>query len=156
MQGSLEYRKGDLVKEMPVGGYLLHSCNARGIWGSGIAKQIKEKYPQSFKEYNTTCLRYLKEGDTPVGEYFITSENIICLFTSYDYGKKVDSPKQILLATESALSSLVLSKKDIEIHSPKINSGLFGVPWEQTEQIIIDVLALFPNKGIRWIVWELE
>ena len=156
MSFQIKYQKGDLIKKAPKEDYILHSCNARGVWGKGFAKQLKDKYPKSFNEYKAACSRYEREQESPVGECLITSEKIICIFTSHDYGDKVDSPEQILLATESALSSLILSKKDIRIHSPKINSGLFQVPWDQTAQIIEEALSLFPKKNIMWTVWDLE
>lgn len=32
-------------------GIIVHGCNAQGVMGSGVAKQIKEKYPQAYDVY---------------------------------------------------------------------------------------------------------
>jgi ADP-ribose 1''-phosphate phosphatase len=77
-----------------------------------------------------------------------------CLFTSSGYGSRVDDKELILLNTEKALKELFLFAKDFginTIHSPKFNSGLFRVPWPETEAVL---KRLLPD-GITWTVWEL-
>ena len=32
-----------------------HQCNCLGVWGGGIAKQIKSLYPKMFKDYYNYC-----------------------------------------------------------------------------------------------------
>ena len=34
---------------------ILHQVNCQGVMGSGIAKQVKEKYPEVFNAYKTLC-----------------------------------------------------------------------------------------------------
>ena len=34
---------------------IAHQVNCQGVMGSGVAKQIKDKYPGVFKEYTTLC-----------------------------------------------------------------------------------------------------
>lgn len=147
----LIYKKGDALNaDCDI---LVHACNCKGIWGRGIAKQIREKYPIAFALYHTYCLTNAKNA---LGKSFtITSAygkpNIACLFTSIDYGSKTDSPKKILKATESALDNLLETARDGTVYaSPKFNAGLFNVPWEQTEKILLEKLEKHPN-----IVWEI-
>lgn len=49
----IEYIKGDAVKALQNGdiNVLLHVVNCQGVMGSGIAKQIKEEYPEVYKLY---------------------------------------------------------------------------------------------------------
>ncbi|KKY29179.1 putative ladp-ribose 1 phosphate phosphatase [Phaeomoniella chlamydospora] len=46
--------KGDLfdVQEDAV---LIHACNCQGVWGAGIAKEFKKKYPKAFGIYKAHC-----------------------------------------------------------------------------------------------------
>ena len=79
-----------------------------------------------------------------------------CLVTSENYGKKKDPPSLILKNTELAIRNILTDhvKGDITIHSPKINAGLFEVPWQKTKKVIKKVCSEF-DYNITWIVWEL-
>lgn len=52
---TIEYRKGDLFADAPEGTLLVHACNGKGVWGSGVAKQFREIYPAAFREYKAHC-----------------------------------------------------------------------------------------------------
>lgn len=45
--------KGDVFKALNTGeiDYVMHCCNAQGVMGSGIAKLVKEMYPDAFLAY---------------------------------------------------------------------------------------------------------
>ena len=49
----LKYAEGDAVKAVLTGevDHLLHITNCRGVFGSGIAKQIREQIPDAYKAY---------------------------------------------------------------------------------------------------------
>lgn len=34
---------------------ICHQVNCQGVMGSGVAKQVKEKYPKAYKEYKEIC-----------------------------------------------------------------------------------------------------
>ena len=86
---------------------------------------------------------------------------IACLFTSEKKGKGKGSKESILAATGEAVEDLVRKVRDVneaadeadgkskaksgsnkeedriaEVRMCKINSGLFGVPWEATREVI--------------------
>lgn len=155
------YKKGDLFTVKGNNTILAHACNCKGVWGSGIAVKFKELFPESFKDYSDLCK---KHDDQLVGmsvQYWGESANcrkspgITYLFTSYGYGPQKDSEKQILKNTRTSISCLLTTVSDgTEIHTPKINSGAFGVPWEKTEKVINECLESHPK--VRWYVWELE
>ncbi|KAL8917227.1 MAG: hypothetical protein Q9208_008066 [Pyrenodesmia sp. 3 TL-2023] len=75
---------------------------------------------------------------------------IACLFTSHGFGKSVDTPDKILEATRRSVQDL---GRQIEAHrvreekgekveqmaacvSVRINSGLFGVEWARTREVL--------------------
>lgn len=127
----VKFQTGNLF-EAPSGSYLAHACNCMGVWGRGVAQQFKEKFPKSFLEYNLKC----QEGANP-GDILICNEEngykVVCLFTSKDYGNRVDSIEDIIEATKKSLSKLPV---DAPIHMPLINAGLFRVPWEKTGALL--------------------
>ena len=132
MMNNIKYIKGDLFGA-PNNSILVHACNAKGRWGSGIAAQFAKKFPQAYDIYKTHCK---ENSESILGSCILISSrdeyrpDIGCLITSKDYGLNVDSPEQILKATKSAITDLI--KKNMsgkEICMCKINSGLFRVPW---------------------------
>lgn len=43
------YKHGDLMKATER--FIVHGCNAQGVMGSGVAKLIRDKYPQAYNDY---------------------------------------------------------------------------------------------------------
>jgi len=148
------HRKGNLFKAAKPGAILLHSCNASGAWGAGIALQFKKRYPEAYRQYVDWCQ---KGPDELVGSYLKLEDKqvtIACLFTSAGYGDKKDSEELIVKNTKNAVQSFLhsLPYKSV-VHSPKINSGLFKIPWSLTERIIKHCLLDRPD--IQWITYSL-
>ncbi len=144
--GSVTYAKMSLF-DAPKGSILAHGCNAQGVWGSGIAKPFKDKYPKSWEEYNKHCLHQIAINPEfgAVGHGLLTSEEnghrVACLITSTNYASKKDPPGQILMQTILALKDLMSHLNTYElltnpIYCNKFNSGLFNVPWPNTEKVL--------------------
>lgn len=156
MEGTrINYKNGDLFNA-PQKTVLVHSCNCKGVWGAGVASSFRLLFPKAYHTYRQHCFN---NGSDILGSTLLIptpNYTIGCLITSDGYGNKRDSEKEILINTESAINSMLLAVNDLEIneiHSPKINSGLFGVPWNKTEAVIQSQLNLFPK--INWTVWTL-
>src|SRR5579863_9430435 len=125
------YKKGSLFNS-PQGSILVHAVNAQGIWGSGIAKEFADRFPESYEIYKTIC----KIGGFETGQAFVLSrENeyrVGCLVTSNNYGQLRDPKDIILKNTQKALLDILGATgklncwigTDEEIHSCKFNSGL--------------------------------
>lgn len=155
----IEYRKGDLFNAEGDNTILVHACNCEGSWGAGIAAEFKRRYPKYYSEYEDYCYKYDKTllGMAIQFRGFAKDpgQAIACLFTSYGYGTRKDSERLILRRTEAAVNCLLSTlPKGVEVHSPKMNAGLFRVPWEKTESIINNCLKKYPD--VKWVVWELE
>lgn len=102
----LLYIQGDLFSA-PLNTILVHACNAAGVWGAGIALAFREKYPEQFEVYKIHCKTY---GQSLFGTCLLISgeqHDIACLFTSRGYGRRKDSPDEILGATMTAVQDLV-------------------------------------------------
>lgn len=73
--------------------YICHQVNCQGVMGSGIAKQVKEKYPHVYHEYKRFCNEKRKQGSSPFGYWQpvrISDNNmskcIINIFAQENYG----------------------------------------------------------------------
>jgi len=124
----IEYRKGSLF-DAPEDFVLAHACNCRGVWGSGVAVEFKKRFPLAYQDYREECAKGMGPG------WASLFGRVACLYTSYDYGSRVSTPYLILHDTGSAVADL-LRQTDAPIAMPKINSGKFGVPWEDTEKVL--------------------
>lgn len=135
--------KGSLF-DAPKGSIIIHACNTKGVWGSGIAKAFAKLFPRARDVYSAVCQA---EGSKRLGTCLLIpagSHTIGCLFTSKSFGQHVDSPQNILKATKTAIDDLIAQNTDNKpMYMCKINSGLFRVPWKDTKAILKESGASF-------------
>jgi ADP-ribose 1''-phosphate phosphatase len=106
MAPNLSYIAGDLFLAPP-NSILVHACNTQGSWGAGIALAFKRNYPTQFEQYKAHCKEH---GRDLVGTCLLIPgdvHDIACLFTSRAYGKRKDTPEEILAATQGAVQDLL-------------------------------------------------
>jgi len=159
----------DLFKA-PADAFILHACNTKGKWGGGIAKFMKDKYPKNNDAYKKQCFSFSDER--LIGSAFIPEigsaawkeRRVISLFTSVAYGTFKDPVHIIVENTKDALIDLFYQLEDefrqpeLNIYSNKFNSGLFDVPWKETEDVLLNQLDMFetanPEIKINWTVCD--
>ncbi|CCE87002.1 Piso0_005528 [Millerozyma farinosa CBS 7064] len=162
----IQYIKGDLFSHKAAAkssSILAHACNCRGSWGAGVAKVFLNKYPSTFEVYAKYCENHRADPSKLLGTTLLIPSKpsdpgnttdgvsyVACLFTSDYFGAKKLGPKDIVAYTDKAMEDLknqIDSMKDKVsfetgkdgnpvICMPKINAGLFGVPWPQTEEAL--------------------
>ncbi|KAK3944534.1 hypothetical protein QBC46DRAFT_279844 [Diplogelasinospora grovesii] len=149
-------KAGDLF-DAPPNTVLIHACNTQGSWGGGIALAFKQRYREAYKMYRMYCQASgtfaSRDGDLVGKARLIAADNgtqhwIGCLFTSKRHGRARDSPGAILAATGPAMQDLLkqiarYNKRTTrpenrigELRMCRINSGLFGVPWERSKAVL--------------------
>lgn len=147
----LNYIKGDLFTHNSVRRVVLaHACNPHGSWGGGIAVQFRKRYPDAYTKYAEHCRA---NGPLLLGTAYLIpagDQYVACLFTS-DFNNSV---AEIVEYTRSSLRDLAGKLGELEdveqdktgrpvVNMPKINSGIFNVPWEDTERALLDSDLLF-------------
>ncbi|EKG13008.1 Appr-1-p processing [Macrophomina phaseolina MS6] len=157
---------GDIF-DAPPNTVLIHACNCIGDWGAGIAAAFKKLYPSAYKFHRDFC------ANSADGKAQIATAQLIppvdgqerrhyigCLFTSVHYGRRRDSPDAILRNTGPAMEDLLRQLAEIsktmevgEVRTCKINSGLFGVPWEKTLEVL-QKIKLEPGMPTTVTVFE--
>ena len=155
--------------DAPADSVIVHACNSQGMWGSGIAKPFSLNYPHSYKDYQNFCAQWNHERGSACGladlsNYHSSEPHWVgWIVTSHNYGPLKDTPELIKIHTTLALREfcrkvyMAHSSEDhptIEVYSNKFNSGLFNVPWQDSELILKTVLKDF--KRIQWIVCDPE
>lgn len=69
----LLFIEGDLLDVTK--GYIMHGCNAQGIMGSGVAKQLRAKYPRIYRDYTAGLETVRYNRGNPLGEVFVSYIN---------------------------------------------------------------------------------
>jgi O-acetyl-ADP-ribose deacetylase (regulator of RNase III) len=126
-------------------GILVHGCNAQGVMGSGIAKAIKDTYPQAFAAYRET---YEKEG-LHVGQVIWAriSETprlaVANAITQKFYGRDPTVRYVDYDAVKVAFEKIavVAKKHGLTVHYPRIGAGLGNGDWSVLSGIINQALA---------------
>lgn len=132
---------GDLLEASE--GVLVHQVNARGKMGSGIAKQIRAKYPIVYEQYMTLC-----NSKTPaslVGEVQAVDvgdgKYIINLFGQLNYGydgKRYTSYDALYNGLKHIKD--VAMKEDLTVAIPyAIGCGLGGASWKIVYSMIEEI-----------------
>lgn len=150
----IEYRQGDLLES---GVYAIaHGCNDKGIMGSGIAAQIRKRYPHVYETYNNKYNEYgLRLGSI----HIVTGSEklVVNMITQGLYETPMNELEPKRFASYEAIAECMLradynlSKAGyVELGMPMIGAGLGGGDWNIIESIIESNL-----KNIKPIVYQL-
>ena len=132
--------KGDLLQtDCEI---IVHQVNCQGVMGSGVAKQIKAKYPKVFEIYKQVC-----DTTNPLGKLLRVPTNddktqwIYNLFTQDKYGRdKCHTDYEALQNCFNEISEF--NKPNRRIAMPyKIGCGLGGGDWDRVYKMIKDTFT---------------
>lgn len=140
----IKYVKGDLIELAKKGEFevIIHCCNCFNTMGAGIAKTIRDEFPEAYlKDKNT-----IKGDRSKLGTYnSVTIKKypkpffVINLYGQYDF--KVGNGPNINYV--SLAEGLLQIKKDftgLKFGLPRIGAGLAGGSWTVIEAILLATL----------------
>lgn len=144
----LVYKRGSVFDDNEATTFC-HACNCQHVWGAGVAAKFKQRFPWAYEQEGELTL-------IPGTSNLYTQDgypDVLCLYTSWKYGVDKDPESLIVNTTLRALTNSMhyFYPGDV-IASPKINAGLFGVPWSRTAKLIE---AFCEATGVVWNVWEM-
>jgi O-acetyl-ADP-ribose deacetylase (regulator of RNase III) len=131
-------------------GLIIHGTNCSGGFGSGVAGQIRQRYPEVYEKFKT-----VPHGEATLGRLQIIdvteSLSIGNAFTQLNYGydgQKYASPKAIEKALHRAFLWCELVGRSLL--APKIGCGLGGLDWSSDVEPIFDKFAEeFPEVTVQ-------
>lgn len=151
---SLFVTKGNLLELAERGKFdiIVHGCNCQNTMGSGIAKQIKDKYPDAFQadyEYDLELgdRRYNKLGNYTVSKIFSKSNfYIVNAYTQFHY-----LPRGVN-HFEYASFAVILQKLahfygNYDFGFPYIGMGLAGGDADRIMTMLEEFADLVKEKG---------
>ena len=141
----LHYKVGNLLDAPQI--YIAHQVNCQGVMGSGVAKAIKEKYPEAYEYYKGLC------DASPSKELLGTSQEVYCkkgkrivinLFGQQFYGYDgccYTSYVALTTALDSAFKFIVEDSRDfgfpLEIAVPyRMGCDRGGGDWKVVSEIL--------------------
>ena len=136
---------GDLLELARNGEFdiIVHGANCFCTMGSGIAKQIKQQYPEAFEADCETVA-----GDkSKLGTYSMTATRdgfvIVNAYTQYDFNKPGEHEDKFdYEGFEIILANLLYEAGDMNFGFPMIGMGLAG----GNQKKIMDLLEDFSQK----------
>ena len=150
----IKYEIGDLLS-CPQR-VIAHGCNAQGVQGKGVAKQVKEKWPNVYEIYN---LRFRTFGlalgeiipvQTPDGKLILNciTQN---LFRKTGDNNLVFVDYVAIRKVFELINDKVFDWDATEVAMPRIGAGLGGGDWNIISNIIEET-----SINYQPIVWDFE
>ena len=141
-------RNGDLFStKLDVIG---HGVNTVGVMGAGVAKVVRDKFPDTYRLYVDDCKSgALLPGTAIPGN--IENDKVIFNIASQELPGKDASYAWLAKAVELAVQTC----KSCGIHSmaiPRIGCGIGGLEWEKVKKILV---ALENDYSFEFEVWTL-
>lgn len=123
---------------------IAHGCNNHGVMGAGIARTVREKYPETYADYQKYCAEAGGPIDALLGTTHIFSENGRTIFNMITQGfDDLDgtgrhvSYDSIAKCFEEA--NRMVHCRDHGLAIPMVGAGLGGGKWPVIFQIIKSV-----------------
>lgn len=137
----IRYIDGDLVRDAEQFDVIAHCCNCFCTMGSGIAPQIKTKFPEAYDVDCTTG----KGDKAKLGTISYTENTtpiVVNLYGQYDYtGRRRNEMDLDYQALKSALTMMKEKFAGKRFGLPKLGAGLAGGDWVVIERILQEVFA---------------
>ena len=137
---------------------IAHQVNCQGVMGSGVAKQIRDKWPNVYKHYYSLYCEKIENTQDLLGRCQLVeinnNQHVANLFGQNYYGrdgKRYTSYDGIY----DALTSLAVQMMDNGMESLALpynmSSCLGGADWEV---ILAMINSVFKNTNIRIEIWK--
>ncbi len=141
----LKHIKGNLIDLAERGHFhvIVHGCNCFNTMGSGIAKEIRTRYPEAY----AADVSFGDPGDrSKLGRFSVMlgkQFNIVNAYTQYNYNRRGESRDLFEYASfETILSSLAQKYPTCNFGFPYIGMGLAG----GDSECIISMLESFAER----------
>lgn len=140
----VKYVKGDLLKSNC--DYICHQVNCQGVMGSGIARQIRERWPEVYEDYRDYCDCFEDSEDmlggicvSPMG---LSERKVINIFSQHKYGYDGHRYTSYDAFAECLHKICGFVSTDKTIGFPKnIGCGLGGGNWKVISALIEEILG---------------
>lgn len=161
---SMNVKIGNIFEHV-TSGIIVHGCNSHGVMGSGIAAEVKRRFPEAFNLYRQHCEQYGLGNETLLGTCpawtnatasIDVSKDLVVInaITQLNYGRLPNTKYVSYKAVKECFDNIAVVCKTLGadgIHFPLIGAGLGGGDWAVISSIISDSM-----RGFNQTLWILE
>ena len=122
--------------------WIVNPVNLEGISGAGLAKQFRDKFPDSFTYYREAC----KHGQLSKGEILLDSKNRIIHFPTKESWRE-DSTMQLVMASSLALYKCLFEGTVDRVVIPPVGTGLGNLNKSDVFNLLSDMFEEFIIEG---------
>jgi O-acetyl-ADP-ribose deacetylase (regulator of RNase III) len=123
---------------------IAHGCNAQGVMGSGVAKAIKERFPQAYTVYRAAFESKQLIVGTNTYAGITSTKTIVNMVTQERYGRDHERRYVDYAAVRTCMRQLngyqlipyATGKEDFSVAMPLIGCGLGNGSWAVISRII--------------------
>lgn len=155
---NIKFIEGDLLDSKT--DVICHQVNGQGVFNSGVAKCIREKYPNVYQDYKEYCKildLYEKSKLGLIHMSSIGNNRFVCnLFGQDKYGydgKRYTSYDAVHDGLEALKNHMLLNKLTSVSFPYRMSSFRGGANWEIIYCMICEV---FKDTYINIEIWKLE
>lgn len=133
---------------------IAHQVNCQSKMGSGVAKAIRDKYPEVYKEYMTFKPKVL--GKTQI-VMCNDGKCVANLYAQENYGydgKQYTDTKALFQCLVKLREFAKMTRKETVAMPYGIGCGLGGASWEEVESILKVIFK--ENNGVKLELWKLD
>lgn len=133
----ITYVTGDLLGATQT--VIAHGCNNRGVMGSGVARQIRARWPNVYEVYELKHRVFGLELGSIVPVATLDGKIIVNAITQDGFGRdgRVYVDYDAIESCFEIINQRVDSWEVTEVAMPRIGAGLGGGDWAIIESIII-------------------
>lgn len=131
-------------------GALGHGVNCVGAMGAGVARLVRQRWPQMFEPYRQACVaRTLRPGDVlpmQTGE-----EPIRWVYHLATQGRPGPDARLEWIRQSAQQAAVHARQHGIErIAIPQIGCGIGGLAWSDVRPVLLSL-----EDGVEWEIWTL-
>lgn len=140
-------------------GIIVHGCNSHGVMGSGIAKEVRARFPHAYQVYTTAYSKAINAGlpGLPLGSVTWAKVGdrkwIVNAVTQKDYGR---DPDRVYVNYQAMFDAFDAIRKNIEsgdidnlgVFFPLIGCGLANGTWAKVADIIETAIGPIIEKTL--------
>jgi O-acetyl-ADP-ribose deacetylase (regulator of RNase III) len=130
--------------------FIGHGVNTVGVMGAGIAKTIRDKYPETYKYYRDRCLT----GALTPGHTLATVEDsrIILNMATQDEPGANARYEWVLGCLLNVAQGIKRASRQATIAIPEIGCGIGGLKWDRVKELIEFTERVYPE--VTFEVWH--
>lgn len=129
----ISYKTGDLMEATEIA--IAHGCNCQGLMGAGVARLVRDNYPDAYEAYRAAC----RNGTFRVGTAFAVWADPLLARKGdrlvYNLGTQrfpgADATPWGVFLSFANMAEHAYNAGLHEVAIPRIGAGIGGLDWER-------------------------